>query len=126
MYNKLEHETLSADVIFEELTTGARREIVPIASSIGVFNEHGGGALHPTNYNFADDLSGWTAFNGFIGTINDKEIIGFSKTGEVYSPIYGTTTTNKYLVNANTNPVTATTGAGTVITIYCRALWKVN
>ena len=108
MYNKLDHESLSADVTFDELTIGARREIIPIASSVGVFQEHGGGALHPTNYNFASDLSGWTAYNGFNSSINNLEILGFTLVGSSLVPVYGSQTTNKYLVNqSNDDPATA-------------------
>lgn len=83
---------------FSDVLKGARREIIPVASSVGVYQEFGGSKMSPDNYDFSGDLTGWTANGGFVGTINNKEITGYSQT---YTPVYGVTADKKYLVNSN-------------------------
>ena len=85
---------------FEEITKGAYRSIIPAASSVGVCHEFGGGLIHPANYNFAKDLSGWTRNGGFLASVDNKEIISFVKdASNNYVPNYGDATENKYLIN---------------------------
>ena len=83
---------------FSNVLKGARREIIPVASSVGIYQEFGGGKMSPENYDFSNNLTGWTSYGSFLGTINDKEITGYSQT---YTPIYGNATDKKYLVNSN-------------------------
>ena len=84
-------------VSFDEVSVGARRTIKPVAATVGVYHEHGGGRLHPDNYDFSLGVTGWTSVNGFVATTDNREI-------ELYSngtPIYGDATSNDYLVNNN-------------------------
>ena len=46
-------------VNFTSVEVGAMRTIEPVGASIGVYHEHGGGRLHPDNYDFAQGGSGW-------------------------------------------------------------------
>lgn len=108
IYNKAQHELLAAGITFDDVTVGARREIVPVASSTGVFHEHGGGALHPDNYDFSIGLSGWTDVSTieidvteFDGGVGSSEILGYVDVDGDLVPVYGAATTNNYLVNNN-------------------------
>jgi hypothetical protein len=89
---------------FDEVSVGARRQIMPVASSVGVYHEFGGERKHPQNFDFSEALSGWTAVNGFIAQVNNKEIIGFNYENNAITPIYGTNDTLPYLLSVNTNP----------------------
>jgi len=116
--NKLQHElgqgklysnsttfTNWQDIIhnFSDVTVGARRTIIPVAASTGVYHEHGGGMLHPDNYDFSKGLTGWTSVGGFVAAVDNKEIKGFTTTnsGAVYTPVYGNATEKSYLINEN-------------------------
>ncbi len=89
---------------FDEVSVGARRQIMPVASSVGVYHEFGGERKHPQNFDFSESLNGWTAVNGFIAQVNNKEIIGFNYENNAITPIYGTNDTLPYLLSVNTNP----------------------
>lgn len=84
-------------VNFSDVNVGARRKIIPVASMVGVYHEHGGGRLHPDNYDFSQGLTGWTAINGFNASIDDREILYYSNG----NPYYGDATDQNYLVNLN-------------------------
>lgn len=104
--NKTELETGTvvtgqAEVVFDEVSRGARRQIQPVASSVGVFNEHGGSRLYPYNYDFKQSLTGWTAVGGFAATTNDKKVSWYLESSEVYTPVYETASHDRYLVNTN-------------------------
>ena len=116
--NKLQHElgqgklysnsttfTNWQDIIhnFSDVAVGARRTIIPVAASTGVYHEHGGGMLHPDNYDFSKGLTGWTSVGGFVAAVDNKEIKGFTTTssGAVYTPVYGNATEKSYLINEN-------------------------
>jgi len=88
---------------FNEVTVGARRQIVPVASSVGVYHEFGGGRLHPDNYDFHDNLTGWTAKNGFTMFWRNNEIIGWDS--ETNEPIYGNETENGFMINHKNRPL---------------------
>lgn len=96
---------------FSEITKGAMRTIVPVAASVGIFHEFGGGRLHPDNYDFSKDLTGWNPVGGFTASIDNRQITGYSVAGSgIYTPTYGEATDKKYLVNnnayqRNTNPI---------------------
>lgn len=104
--NKTELETGTVvagqtEVTFDEVSRGARRQIQPVASSVGVFNEHGGSRLYPYNYDFEQSLTGWTAVGGFAATTNNKKVLGYSEANDYYTPIYGADGDDRYLVNTN-------------------------
>jgi hypothetical protein len=101
VYNKLEHELRTPTIFFDKVERGAIRTIQPVASTVGIYHEHGGGLTYPTNYNFSDGLNGWTAVNGFVASINDKRVEEFELIGNSLHPIYGDTTNVNYLVNKN-------------------------
>ena len=83
---------------FSEITVGGRRTIIPVASSVGVYQEFGGGQLHPDNYDFSQALIGWTSRNGFEAYI-DNRVISYYLGG---TPVYELDlTTRDYLVNFN-------------------------
>lgn len=116
--NKVQHEAGSgklfssatsfinwSDVIFNfsDINVGGRRTIIPVAASTGVYHEHGGGRLHPDNYDFSKGLTGWSAVGDFTASIDNRQIDGFQTQGGQagYFPIYGAETENSYLVNYN-------------------------
>lgn len=111
--NKLQHElgqgklysdsttfTNWQDIIhnFSDVNVGARRTIIPVAASTGVYHEHGGGRKYPDNYNFADGLAGWTAKNGFAASIDNKKIDFYLFGAPSFS---ATETVPPYLLNNN-------------------------
>jgi len=111
--NKLQHEIGSGKIYsslssftnyleniynFEEVSVGARRTIMPVAGSVGIYHEHGGRKLHPANYDFSLDLSGWNSVNGFVATIEDRHITGFLGGTPLFDP---ERTVKKYLLNYN-------------------------
>ena len=85
---------------FTFIGKGAIRTITPVASSVGIFQEYGGGKRYPDNYDF-NEVGGWTARNGFSFTRDNREIIEYNKIGEYIVPTYGAATENYYLVNNN-------------------------
>ena len=86
---------------FEFIGKGAIRTITPVASSVGVFQEYGGGKKYPTNYDF-DEAGGWTAKNGFTYTRDNREIEKFSnETAFAYTPVFGIETNKYYILNRN-------------------------
>lgn len=85
-------------VPFSEVDTGARRTIIPVAATTGVYHEHGGGRKYPDNYNFADGLAGWTAKNGFVASIDNKKIDFYLFGAPSFSE---TETVPPYLLNNN-------------------------
>ena len=111
--NKLQHEIGSGKIYsslssftnyleniynFEEVSIGARRTIMPVAGSVGIYHEHGGRKSHPANYDFSLGLSGWNSVNGFVATIENRHIIGFLGG----TPLFDTERTVKqYLLNYN-------------------------
>src|SRR5690554_2035691 len=107
VYNKLEHELRTPTIFFDKVERGAIRTIQPVASSVGVYNEFGGGRSYPENYDFSDGLTGWTAVNGFVASIDNRKVDNFvSGTGVIpqewtTNPVYGDATEKNYLVNDN-------------------------
>ena len=61
-------------VSFSDVHVGARRTIIPVAATTGVFQEFGGGRSYPDNFDFRDGLSGWTTAGTFVATIDNREI----------------------------------------------------
>ena len=100
-------------VSFDEVSVGARRTIMPVAASVGVYHEHGGGRLHPDNYDFSQGVTGWTPVGGFVESTNNRQVLNYTiggTGGATYSPVYGEETQSNYLVNTNayvrnTNPI---------------------
>lgn len=124
--NKLQHEIGSGKLYssenqssawvspihnFSEITKGAMRTIIPVAASVGIFHEFGGGRLHPENYDFSQELQGWSPVGGFSALTINKQVTGYKVSGSgIYEPEYGDETENRYLVNnnpyiRNNNPV---------------------
>ena len=104
IYNKIQLESGVGlpEITFDEVSRGAIRSIQPVASSVGVYNEFGGGRIYPPNYSFEDGLDNWTAINGFAVSTDNKHIIGFLKDGAgVYRPYYDLVTSGRYFVNEN-------------------------
>lgn len=88
-------------VNFSDITRGAIRSIVPVASSVSIYQEYGGGKTYPENYDFRDGITGWTAINGFQYQINDKLIKRYVQVGDRLEPEFDKNiTTKKYLMNA--------------------------
>ena len=83
---------------FSEFRKGAIRTIVPVAGSVGIYHEYGGSKIHPDNYDFHQELSGWNRVGGFNASINNREILGYFQT---YNLRYGDETDKNYLVNNN-------------------------
>lgn len=81
---------------FEKIQRGARRNIIPVAASVGIFQEIGGGKLYPGSFNFPD-LSTWTPVNGFVGSLEDRIIGGFTGGQGSRMPIYGDVGDRNYL-----------------------------
>jgi hypothetical protein len=114
--NKWQHEqgvgnlfsTLTASTAYSEQTVsfsdvhaGARRTIIPVAATTGVFHEFGGGRSYPENYNFSDGTTGWTANGGFIPLIKTTPITSYLiSTNE--AQFNSTISVNPYLFNSNT------------------------
>lgn len=82
---------------FDKIQRGARRNIIPVAASVGIFQEIGGGKLYPENFNFRS-MDDWSFKNGFTGTIDNRHVTLISPIGGV---IYGDETDNYYLYNNN-------------------------
>jgi len=77
---------------------------MPVASSVGVYHEFGGGRKHPQNYDFASGLTGWNSVGGFVAAIDNRKIEEYTigaTGGAEYTPIYGDATDKNYLVNRN-------------------------
>jgi len=92
-------------VPFSEVDTGARRTIIPVAATTGVYHEHGGNRPRPINYDFTQMLSGWTTVGGFNAIIGDKLIKQFTAGGSggaIISIVPDNNITIKpYLINNN-------------------------
>ena len=114
--NKIQHEAGSgklytgatsftnwSDVIFNfsDINVGGRRTIIPVASTVGVFHEFGGGRLNPVNHDFSQGLTGWEAKDGFVASIENRQVKGFVLSDGAYIPDYGDATNKNYLVNRN-------------------------
>lgn len=114
--NKWQHEqgagnlfsTLTASTAYSEQTVnfsdvhvGARRTIIPVGATTGVFHEFGGGRSYPDNFDFRDGLSGWTTAGTFVATIDNREITGYDF-GPIGATIrFGSSTEKNYLLNKN-------------------------
>ena len=103
VYNKLEHELRTPTIFFDKVERGAIRTIQPVASSVGVYQEHGGGLNYPTNYDFSDNLNGWSAINGFVASINNRQVDVYSFSGGTYIPSYKEVGDSNYVVNRYNN-----------------------
>ena len=103
LLNKIEQEALAPSVTFNEVEKGARRTIEPVASSVGVFKEFGGGRKYPLNYDFSQDAIDWTPVNGFTVAFDNMEILGYT-IGSPNTVNYGNPTEKQYLVNDNEKP----------------------
>lgn len=92
-------------VPFSEVDTGARRTIIPVAATTGVYHEHGGNRPRPVNYDFTQMLSGWSTVGGFNAVIGDKLIKEFTAGGSggaIISIVPDNNVTIKpYLINNN-------------------------
>ena len=113
--NKIQHEAGSgklytgatsfinwSDVIFNfsDISTGGRRTIIPVAGSVGIYHEYGGGKLHPDNYDFSRGITGWVPVGGFVAGIGNQSVNGYKIESGVYVPDYGAAGLN-HLKNAN-------------------------
>ena len=114
--NKFQHEqgvgnlfsTLTASTAYSEQTVnfsdvhvGARRTIIPVAATTGVFHEFGGGRSYPDNFDFRDGQTGWTTAGTFVATITNREITRYNF-GPVGATIeLGDPTDKNYLLNKN-------------------------
>lgn len=111
--NKLQHEIGSGKLYsdtdtftnylesiynFEEVSIGARRTIMPVAGSVGIYHEHGGRKSHPANYDFSLGLSGWNSMNGFTATIENRHITWFFGGTPLFDD---ERTVKQYLLNYN-------------------------
>ena len=105
LYSSETSSTDWADSIhnFNELTKGARRLIVPVASSVGVYHEHGGGKTYPENSDFSQGLSGWTTYNDFDCEINNNEVLRYIQDFTYWRPSLGVVT-EKNNLRCNRNP----------------------
>lgn len=87
IYNKLEHESVAPSITFNEVEKGARRTIQPVASSVGIFQELGGGQIYPDNYNFINGLSDWALGGSSPSFVpENRNVMGYTTGG---MPIYG-------------------------------------
>ncbi len=93
-------------VNFSDVNVGARRTIIPVASMVGVYHEHGGGRLHPDNYDFSQGLTGWTAINGFNAVVENRSIEGYTLASNPVRmvPNYGEVTTKNTIRSINPTP----------------------
>ena len=74
-----------------------------MAATVGVYHEHGGGLDYPTNYNFSDNLNGWSAINGFTASIDNRQVSRYSYSGGNYIPSYEEVGDSNYVVNKYNN-----------------------
>ena len=120
--NKLQHEQGSGNLFstlttstpyaentvpFSEVNVGARRTIVPVAATTGVYHEHGGGRPHPENYDFSQGLTGWSEVNGFNAEVENRSIEGYTLEQEPVLrmvPVYGDVTSKNTIRNINPSP----------------------
>jgi hypothetical protein len=105
VYNKLEHELRAPTIFFDKVERGAIRTIQPVASSVGVYNEFGGGRSYPENYDFSNfglipefNFPDWTKVGAFNVSRGTKEIIGYSVDGQMQ---FGANTVDNYFFNSN-------------------------
>src|SRR5678815_798689 len=91
IYNKIQHEAVVPTLNFDKVYQGAKRTIQPVFSSVGAFQEFGGGKRYPSNNNF-QLATGWTAKNGFVFARENREVIGYTITAtafeSTFTPIY--------------------------------------
>lgn len=92
---------------FDEVTKGAMRTIVPVAGSVGIYHEHGGGNIHPENFDFSRGMEGWTAVGGFDCSIEDREILGFTSGYPMWGVEYGDQERNRLMIRQSYRTVWA-------------------
>lgn len=119
--NKFQHEqgagnlfsTLTASTAYSEQTVnfsdvhvGARRTIVPVAATTGVFQEFGGGCSYPDNFDFRQinmlpsfSFPDWTKVGTFNVVLGNKSISGYNFEGQIQ---FGAETVDNYFFNSNT------------------------
>lgn len=119
--NKWQHEqgignlfsTLTASTAYSEQTVnfsdvhvGARRTIIPVAATTGVFQEFGGGRSYPDNFDFRQinmlpsfSFPDWTKVGTFNLALGTKNINGYNFDGQIQ---FGTETVDNYFLNSNT------------------------
>ena len=86
-------------VSFDKVSVGARRTITPVAATVGVYHEHGGGRLHPDNYDFSEGNTGWVASGGFPFTIVNNQIVGYTRVNNVWTVNFGDADKNRMQIN---------------------------
>ncbi len=86
-------------VSFDEVSVGARRTITPVAATVGVYHEHGGGRLHPDNYDFSGGSTGWIPSGGFPFTIATNQIKQYEKVGSTWNVEFGDSDRNRMQIN---------------------------
>lgn len=93
-------------VSFSDVHVGARRSIVPVGATTGVFQEFGGGRSYPDNFDFRQfnllpsfSFPDWTKVGTFNLSRGNKEIIGYNFDGQMQ---FGTETVDDYFFNSNT------------------------
>ena len=94
LINKMDRELLPKDVFtFGEVSSGAERYLVPVASEVGIFHEHGGQKIYPENYNFSDYDTGWIPSGGYVYEFKTNNVVAYTAPGV---PIYGAAYDNFY------------------------------
>ncbi len=93
-------------VNFSDVHVGARRTIIPVGATTGVFQEFGGGRSYPDNFDFREfglipefHFPDWTKVGTFNVALGNKSISGYNFDGQIQ---FGTETVSNYFFNANT------------------------
>ena len=92
-------EWVDNTVNFSNVSVGARRTITPVAAAVGVYHEHGGGRLHPDNYDFSGGNTGWVASGGFPFTIATNQIVGYTRVNNKWTVDFGDTDKSRMQIN---------------------------
>lgn len=111
--NKLQHEQGSGNLFstlttstpyaentvpFSEVNVGARRTIVPVAATTGVYHEHGGGRKYPENYDFSQGTAGWSASGGFSVKVENRDVKSYERINNIWTVNYGDAAKNKLVI----------------------------
>lgn len=84
LQNKLQHEAKIVNRTFSDIHTSGRRTIQPVGADVSVFQEFGGGRLHPENYDFSKAFSGWETSGAFLSAIEHNALLGYQRTNNVW------------------------------------------
>ena len=88
---------------FNEMTKGAMRSIVPVASSVSILHKFAGNRNRPKNYDFSNGLASWFPYGNFITDIDNHPVIEYAcdfNTG-IYYMVQDVNTWKNYLINQN-------------------------